>query len=230
MSELDPPRPRAPVTPWKLALLVVSCVAVLAALVVAQLTFVDRHRLEPRPDGVVLIVEVPESRPLSAYHVAPAPSGTSFVATLPSNDLTRANEVFTIDYPSGNVRRGSAPGGSAPPRDANRPLDLDGDGVADVILAGASSGLEYGLVRVISGADGSVLFEDRDLLEYERDDRAFSLGDLDGDGFGELALVYPRLARVYDAEHVLDALFETHGWIAVVSGSRLFGNAGGPNR
>ena len=66
-----------------------------------------------------------------------------------------------------------------------------------------------------------MLFEDQDPLEYQCDDRAFVLGDLDGDGFSEVALVHPRSDRsTYDLE-LWDLLFGAKSWISVVSGSRI---------
>jgi len=66
-----------------------------------------------------------------------------------------------------------------------------------------------------------VLFEDTDPLEYECDARAFALGDLDGDGFSELALVHPPEDRsTYDVE-LWDRLFGAKSWISVVSGARV---------
>jgi hypothetical protein len=65
------------------------------------------------------------------------------------------------------------------------------------------------------------LLEDSDPLEYESDDRVRVLGDLDGDGFAEIALVHPRMDRSrYDFE-LWDALFGAKSWVTVVSGSRI---------
>ena len=97
--------------------------------------------------------------------------------------------------------------------------DFDGDGTADILETG--SGLEYGSIRIRSGADGRVLFEDVDDLEYESTDRAVPLGDLDGDGRSELALIHPRMDRSnYDLE-LWDLLFGAKSWVTIVSGARL---------
>jgi hypothetical protein len=97
--------------------------------------------------------------------------------------------------------------------------DLDGDGIADLVETGTTA--EYGVSRVRSGADGRVLFENVDDLEYESSDRAVCLGDLDGDGRSEIALIHPRMDRSrYDFE-LWDLLFGAKSWITVVSGGRL---------
>ncbi|MEQ1735607.1 MAG: hypothetical protein ABL886_04295, partial [Rhodoglobus sp.] len=65
---------------------------------------------------------------------------------------------------------------------------------------------------------GSVLFEDADPIEYEPQRRAFPLGDVDGDGCAELALVHPRGDRSgYDLE-LWDRLLGAKSWVTIVSG------------
>ena len=111
-------------------------------------------------------------------------------------------------------------------------FDFDGDGMADQVMAGRrfnpgarpdpATGrfLDHGTVQVRSGRDGRVLFENRDPLEYESDARAFPLGDLDGDGCAELALVHPRMDRSrYDLE-LVDRLFGAKSWVTIVSGAQ----------
>ena len=98
-------------------------------------------------------------------------------------------------------------------------FDFDGDGAQDRIEIDGDR--VYGRVRVLSGRNRRVLFEDDDPLEYECDTRAFALGDLDGDGFGELALVHLRSDRsTYDFE-LWDRLLGAKSWISIVSGSRI---------
>jgi hypothetical protein len=51
------------------------------------------------------------------------------------------------------------------------------------------------------------------------------LGDLDGDGLGELAITYPRVDRG-QCTHPADMLLGVHSWVLVVWGSRLAHPAG----
>lgn len=127
----------------------------------------------------------------------------------------------TIDVLSGEdaVHEETAIAASASKR-TSAPFDFDGDGVADSIQQ-AIVDTKLGYVRIESGRDGHALLEDSDPLEYESDDRVRVLGDLDGDGFAEIALVHPRMDRSrYDFE-LWDALFGAKSWVTVVSGSRI---------
>lgn len=93
-------------------------------------------------------------------------------------------------------------------------FDFDGDATEDLIQI--QPGGVRGLIRVVSGSSGALLFEDRDDLQYEDGNRAFSLGDIDDDGLSELALVYPRIDRSsYDLD-ILDWCFGVQSWITVV--------------
>jgi hypothetical protein len=124
-------------------------------------------------------------------------------------------EVIEVDYPSGESRPADGLDETAPPPF----FDLDGDRIADRVWIG--EGPDADLVRVLSGASGAVLVEDRDPFEYAHSGRAFPLGDLDGEGFGELALVHPRENRNdYDFSPG-DALFGVSSWVTVISGARL---------
>jgi hypothetical protein len=157
--------------------------------------------------------------PMSGASIALAdPGRTAFLVRRisPERELT---ETFEVEYPTGRLSASSTDvvsGQATSPI----PLDLDGDGIEDRIFTG--QGYEAELVRVLSGADGAILFEYVDESEYFYGERVFSLGDLDNDGFGELALLHPRRVRSYDmAPAFTDSLAGVTSWVTVISGSRL---------
>lgn len=72
--------------------------------------------------------------------------------------------------------------------------DLDGDGADDLIVVGVKP--TCGLVQVVSGRTGETLLEqDVSYAGWLQCDVIAGLGDLDGDGRGELALLRPAEAR-----------------------------------
>jgi hypothetical protein len=110
-------------------------------------------------------------------------------------------------------------------------FDFDGDGTEDSVVTWTpyqpvpsqpgmkTFGPDHGVVRVVSGRDHRVLFEDCDSLEYEGWDRAIPLGDVDADGCAELALLHPRMDRSkYDLE-LFDLCLGAKSWVTVVSGA-----------
>jgi hypothetical protein len=199
------------------------------------------HRRPPTPSGMVFRVETREM-------VSPDDGAEVYAVTCDgpavaiATRATRRHEAsLTIHrYPEGtclkrwrgaDALREVAEGPFAKPVTLVS-LDLDGDGTLDPIAVGAKSNpfqsaespqdyQDYGVVRILSGRDDRILFENRDPLEYEGTDRAIPLGDLDGDGFSELALLHPRMDRDYDFENVWDVLFGAKSWVTVISGSRL---------
>lgn len=202
-------------------LVTVAVIAALAGAWVMSLRFTERHR-DPAPPGMVLRIEAREVGALfDRIRVVPSPARPNefWVCTEAYQD--EPARVLAYEYPSGRFvgeRR-------TPPPARWVPFDFDGDGVVDQ-LEQPDRGPAWGgaLVRVRSGATQDVLFENLDLLEYECAKRANSLGDLDGDGFGELAVVFPRHGREYDL-HWDDLILGVNSWICVVSGSRLFGDS-----
>ncbi len=78
--------------------------------------------------------------------------------------------------------------------------DVNGDGRSDVVVGAASDadGEENGYVRVFSGADGSVLFEDGD-DHFVSLASASAVGDIDGDGLADVLIGAPSfgLGRVF---------------------------------
>ena len=99
---------------------------------------------------------------------------------------------------------------------ANKCFDFDGNGVED-----RTEWDNDGWVRVRSGVDGRELWSSHDPLEYEWVQRITPLGDLDGDGFAEIAVLHPRQDRSrYDWE-LFDLAFGAKSWLSIVSGSRV---------
>jgi hypothetical protein len=178
----------------------------------------DPYRWAPSPDGMVLRIPIGEVHfPERHITLAPAPGGRAAFRIHGLFSEEHRPVVLEVDVPSGAARE-LAPGEATPELPAP-PLDLDGDGVVDHLRIGPE--VFEQTLEVVSGASGAVLFRDCDRFEYGRKERGFPLGDLDGDGYGELGLVHPRENRnAYDIEPG-DALFGVHGWVTVISGARL---------
>ena len=186
------------------------------------------HRRPPHPHGMVFRITVREVvSPFDRIVVEPAADSRSAIVVRTPLVVAFPATVTEYNYPTGRIAWSKRfarstrvlPRGEGPSSPAPTPVfDFDGDGTPDSIRVG--EGHEYGLVEVISGASGAVLFGDCDPLEYENPARAFPLGDLDGDGFSELALVHPRRDRSeYDLDEPGDWLFGARSWITVISGA-----------
>jgi hypothetical protein len=189
------------------------------------------HRRPPQPAGMLFRVEAREaSYPVDCFEVHPVDRGGPAVAVFERARGGHAASLSTYAYPDG--RRIEALSGDEASRAestietsasmrTNAPFDFDGDGVADTVEEFAGPSGWGSTVRVVSGRDGRTLFTDQDPLEYECHDRVHVLGDLDGDGFAEIALVHPRADRSkYDLE-LWDLLLGAKSWVTVVSGSRI---------
>jgi hypothetical protein len=187
-----------------------------------------KHRRPPTPAGLVFRVEARRVHdPLDRFAVTcekrDGPAVVVFSAA--KEDTPASLRVFR--YPSGELLQelSGAPAEqsfqerSSPVEGTNVVFDFDADGVQDLIEVGES--LEFGLIRVRSGVDRTPLFDDDDPLEYETGDRAIPLGDVDGDGYAELALLHPRMDRSRYDEELGDWLFGAKSWVTVVSGSRV---------
>ncbi|MCA9772367.1 MAG: FG-GAP repeat protein, partial [Myxococcales bacterium] len=99
--------------------------------------------------------------------------------------------LYTYDGPFARDDFGAAVAGAG---------DVDGDGFADLIVGAPDAGSGTGLVTVFSGRHGAPLFA----LAIGSDDALFGsavdgVGDLDGDGFGEILAGSPgeRASGVY---------------------------------
>jgi len=192
----------------------VLCSVPLAAVVL------DPYRWRPSPDGMFLRVAIGEV-PFPERHIAlgPAPGGRAAFRIYSRLSGEQSRTVIEVDYPSGEVREIAPLDAGDTEADLPEPrLDLDGDGVLDHVRIGPE--LFEKTLEVVSGASGAVLFRDRDRFEHAHKERGFPLGDLDGDGYGELGLLHPREKRTYDFEPG-DALFGVHSWVTVISGARL---------
>lgn len=178
------------------------------------------HRSPPWPIGAVLRVEARRSYgPFDEIQVVACDVGGPAIEIRSPEQFGSAVVVDRYRYPGGeSIPPDAAPtaGADAATLTSSIMFDFDGDGAADRVEE--PDGMETGIVRVVSGRDGRTLFEDDDPIEYETQHRAFPLGDLDGDGFAELALVHPRSDRSrYDLE-LWDRLLGAKSWITVVSG------------
>lgn len=184
---------------------------------------------KPRPAGSVLVVriggelwsalgttrtrvEVVQREPaiLAVHDTGSPPFG--------SEDFGTPKSVATLsfEYPSG--RRRSLGEQGAQPLVAKLPFDFDADGVEDEVTSSLAEGRSVSRVEVLSGATGAVLFRDDDPHLYTQVLRGFPLGDLDGDGFAELALLHPRCDRSGFDMVLGDDLLGARSWLSVVSG------------
>jgi hypothetical protein len=127
---------------------------------------------------------------------------------------THRHGTLWIEYPSG--RR--LPVEHQIPA-AKLPFDFDADGVEDRVANTPGPGKAL-RAEVLSGATDAVLYryDDRYEAPYSQSTRAFPLGDLDGDGYAELALLHPRCNRT-DEGVLVDFVLGARSWLTVVSGS-----------
>ena len=206
-----------------------TCLVLVGGCCLAVLRDQIRHRQPPSPPGIVFRVEAREVvSPMDHIETYAVDRNGPAVAIYAPSTMQHPASLRILRYPGGSSIDEVVGPAAVREREQCVPavgasdafFDFNSDGAADAIQVGPQTGEDYGMIRIRSGRDGRVLFEDRDPLEYEDGDRAFSLGDLDGDGYSELALIHPRMDRSkYDLEP-LDALFGAKSWITVVSGSR----------
>ncbi len=178
---------------------------------------------------MVLRVEARRAHgPFDRFDVAPLEGPDPRIAVYSSMLHEQPASLRILRYPDGqlveeSVGERAVEARARMSRDFERApdaFDFDADGVQDTTEGGW--GDDYRYVRVRSGADRRVLFENYDPLEYECSERAIPLGDVDGDGFSELAVLHPRADRSrYDFPELGDRMFGAKSWITIVSGSRL---------
>jgi hypothetical protein len=195
------------------------------AIVAAWPTW-SAHRRTPEVAGLMFQVELPAvvAPPFERFIVYSIDRGGPAVVVIRSVNAPLPTQLTVCRYPTGEVLEHVANCSAAdldrvaaeriaPER---RDFDFDGDGSSDA--TSWEEGLGPRSAAVESGSDGSVLFESREPLEYESNDRLRLLGDLDGDGCSELAVLHPRMDRSrYDFEP-LDRMYGAKSWLSVVSG------------
>ncbi|MEZ6194534.1 MAG: FG-GAP-like repeat-containing protein [Planctomycetota bacterium] len=89
--------------------------------------------------------------------------------------------------------------------------DVNGDGFGDVIASAPNESIDgmngAGRVAVISGADGSILFEDTNSLNNDGLGREVAgFGDLNGDGYDDFGYVAPNDSTLFNAGGRLDVV------------------------
>jgi hypothetical protein len=189
------------------------------------------HRIAPWPKGAVLRVELPKAL-LSfgpAFHVAQIERDGPALAIYreggdPGTSLAHEPAILCVfAWPSGELlERVERPWSEqlagfelARTSSAATGFDFDGDGTTD-----SSHWAVGGRAWIASGASGAPSWEHTDPLEYEDPERLVPLGDLDGDGCSELAVLHPRRDRSeYDWE-LFDLIFGAKSWLTVVSGAK----------
>ncbi|MCR9245680.1 MAG: protein kinase [bacterium] len=116
-----------------------------------------------------------------------------FLVGAPSTVTDRSGRAFVCSGLDGAVLRTIAPRITNPSFGAAvaNPGDIDGDGVADLMVTG-NSGNAPGYAGIWSGASGTQLqtFTEQSTLE-DFGTNAVGLGDLDGDGHDEFAIAAP---------------------------------------
>jgi len=212
-----------------LALLAASSLGVLLLMLAAP--YCEpwwRHRLTPQPDGLVMQLELREWLGIfDKIVVMPiernGPAILIYDEGLPSSRARFPETITVVRYPTGEVLEHVVAPHPSRVAQCRTPsswdtFDFDGDGTPD-----RGEADDDGWVHVRSDADGSKLWSQHDDLEYETNDRLIPLGELDGDGCSELAVLHPRDDRSnYDWEP-LDALFGAKSWLSIVSGARACG-------
>jgi len=122
-------------------------------------------------------------RPLAGLHIRLVVS--VFAVVLLAVQFARAGAVLQqhLGLAAGDALGVLAPAG-----------DLDGDGLGDLIIGSPledGAGQQAGAVRVVSGADGSVLLQVIGTSGSRLGQGVVSLGDVDGDGIPDLAASAP---------------------------------------
>ena len=173
----------------------------------------DSYRRVPQPPGLQLQVELPPNHFLRLPKIEPIPERPGCFAFHLPNYSTKTWATRIYSYPGGELLENSE-SDVPPPKTAAPPTDFDGDGTPDRF--GNTSDDTNIVLLIGSEPDGAELFRFAEPRTAGGSSEIFPLGDLDQDGFGEVAIYHWRSASSDD--HFWRDLFHMpKSWISIVS-------------